>query len=92
MSLLERNWSKIKSRYGLTQDEFLLMFRSQNGACAICLERTYNLVIDHNHETGKVRGLLCDLCNKMIGMAREKPFILQKARIYILTQNGLENI
>lgn len=42
---------------------FVLMF----GACAICLKKYKNLVIDHCHNTGRVRGLLCHRCNVLIG-------------------------
>ena len=53
-------------KYGITEDEYTAMLEAQEGRCAICnLER--KLVIDHDHKTGKVRGLLCKPCNAMLG-------------------------
>ena len=65
-----------KSRFSLTVEEFDEMLEQQDGVCVICkkLETMKNkhgvirhLCIDHDHETGKVRGLLCDSCNRGIG-------------------------
>ena len=58
--------------YGLSIDEFNDMFAEQNGCCAICgkhqVALKYRLGIDHNHLTGKARGLLCKKCNMGIGL------------------------
>ena len=59
---------RLKAQYGLTPAQHLLMYVDQNGCCAICeraisYDRTHT---DHDHKTGKVRGLLCRNCN--IGM------------------------
>ena len=89
--MIQRDWTKIKSRYGLTQEQFLALMQSQDYACAICKQHSYTLSVDHNHTTGKVRALLCSACNKFIGFARENPDILQNAKQYILAQNGLDN-
>ena len=89
--MITRNWENIKSRYGLTQEDFLRLMQSQDYACAICKQRSYALSVDHNHETGKVRALLCSACNKFIGFARENPDILQNAKQYLLAQNGIDN-
>ena len=62
------------SRYGITIDDYNLMYAEQNGCCKICgihaLEMTDAksfLSVDHCHETGEVRGLLCDSCNMGLG-------------------------
>jgi len=66
----DRN-KRLKNTYGITQKEYDAMLRSQHGRCAICRSRSthfkYGLAVDHNHKTGKVRGLLCIKCNTAIG-------------------------
>ena len=66
--------SDIKRRYGITWEDYERMLANQDGKCAICNhenannKRTYGrLFIDHDHETGKVRGLLCSRCNHALG-------------------------
>lgn len=55
--------------YGLTIPEFLRLFVEADG-CAVCGDRA-ELVIDHCHETGEVRGLLCGQCNVGLGMFKD---------------------
>ena len=57
---------KLKQRYGLELKDYEAMFRGQGGACAIC-GHIKKLHIDHCHNTGKVRGLLCQGCNHGLG-------------------------
>lgn len=52
------------------------------GICGIVFEKTPH--IDHNHETGIIRGLLCNQCNLLLGLAKENPLILLKAGRWIL--------
>lgn len=62
--------SRLKYLYGLSNEQFDSMFKSQNGACAICEKQNLNgkrLCVDHDHKTGKVRGLLCNQCNGFLG-------------------------
>lgn len=70
--------------YGITREEFLLMMERQMGVCAICKRpetvrdqkgRIRDLAIDHNHKTGKVRGLLCFRCNTTLGLIESSDFI-----------------
>ena len=57
----------LKNAYGLTQKEYGQMITEQEGRCAICKKETDSwLRVDHNHTTGKVRGLLCDGCNRAV--------------------------
>ncbi len=64
---------QLKCRYGLTIQDYDDMLNKQKGVCAICetdeaIPNTgYRLHVDHNHTTGKVRGLLCTKCNKALG-------------------------
>lgn len=53
---------KTAKGYSLTFEEYLIMLENQNTRCAIC-QHTKKLVVDHCHNTGKVRGLLCTGCN-----------------------------
>lgn len=75
-----------KHRYGLSEEEYYHLFEIQHNRCAICNEEFSNKlkgVIDHNHITKKVRGLLCHKCNTMLGMARENEKILMNAILYL---------
>lgn len=69
------------ARYGLTVDELNELLAL--GACEVCGADDIQLCIDHDHETGKVRGLLCDLCNKALGQARDDADILRGLADYI---------
>lgn len=74
----ERNYaSHIKSTYGLTLDQYDRMLDNQNGVCAICgqPEIMRRLAVDHDHETGKVRGLLCTQCNFKLGILEDEDFV-----------------
>ena len=73
-----------RREYGLTEEEYNSMVLKQNNICAICnkySEKT--LFIDHNHETGKVRGLLCSNCNTGIGLFKEDIVSLSRAIDYL---------
>ena len=68
--------SHIKWRYGITKDEYNQLLKEQKNKCAICRKKetqvnkkgeVYRLCVDHDHVTGKVRGLLCFSCNKTLG-------------------------
>lgn len=73
-----------KYRYGITQDEYENMVVKQNGLCYICGdEPKRGLFVDHNHETDKVRNLLCDLCNKGLGLLRERVDIMERMILYV---------
>jgi hypothetical protein len=58
---------KVLKKYALSSTEFTEMLSSQHGNCAICDEYMAKPNIDHNHTTGKVRGLLCTQCNTRLG-------------------------
>lgn len=82
-------WS-IKKRYGIDSVAYLAMYQAQRGACAICgvvpaeTERRRNILcVDHNHNTGAVRALLCDGCNMGLGSFRDDLEVLRKAVAYL---------
>lgn len=74
----------LKRAYGITLEDYKNMLKAQNGCCAICgktgLER--KLVVDHNHTTGKIRGLLCDKCNIGLHYIEQADFV-KNAFIYL---------
>jgi hypothetical protein len=72
----------IKYKYSLNRQEYLLLLQKSVGACTICELQTHRLHIDHDHKTGKVRGLLCALCNAALGKLEQKGW-LEKAKIYL---------
>lgn len=77
--------NQIQHKYGLSHETYLLMLQKQNGVCAICGQPPGQraLSVDHNHETGKVRGLLCASCNQGVGNFRDSIVLLRKAETYL---------
>lgn len=80
----------LRTKYGITVEEYDAMYISQSGKCAIC--KTYRdkwaLYVDHNHKTGKVRALLCNNCNSGIGFFSENQDLLRQAIEYLDVHNG----
>jgi hypothetical protein len=72
----------LQRKYGITLRERQELVNAQGGKCAVC-EVDATLVIDHDHETGKVRGMLCARCNTMMGQAKEMVPIFKRAIQYI---------
>jgi hypothetical protein len=81
--------AQLKKYYGITPEQYDNLYREQNGICKICEHsdtggRRNYLCVDHDHETGKVRGLLCHDCNIGIGKLKDDPKLLQKAMLYLI--------
>jgi len=76
---------KLKYKYGITEDEYDALLRTQGGGCAICgdMRTDRRLHIDHDHDSGRVRGVLCRACNVSLGQMREKPALLRRAAQYL---------
>lgn len=76
--------------YGSSIQEYYEILESQNNVCAICggVDKNKRLSIDHNHETGEMRGLLCFHCNAGIGHLRESVKNMKKAIEYLDTYNS----
>jgi hypothetical protein len=79
-------------KFGITLEQYAVMFAKQNGLCAICKrpetalahkQKPKNLSIDHDHATDKVRELLCSTCNTVLGMSKEDILILEAAISYL---------
>jgi hypothetical protein len=79
---IEKRRRHLWNKYGITLDDFDRMRTDQNGQCAIC-GQVCELVVDHNHVTGVVRGLLCQPCNKMLGAANDSESVLLAAVAYL---------
>lgn len=91
---MREKFSKIKRYYGISREEFLEVLEEQNGKCAICdidmetfsfeNNKANTLCIDHCHTTGKFRGLICNNCNRAIGLMKDNENILLSAYKYIV--------
>ena len=91
----------LKYKYGVTHAEFMEHWENQKGCCAICSvelpdlmtyeNRKRGYAIDHNHDTGKFRGILCLMCNTLLGMAKDSAETLASAIEY-LNKNGSYNL
>ena len=81
-----RNY-QLKRNYNLTPEQYDEMYSNQHGRCAICgvhqSELAFNLAVDHDHETGEVRGLLCRKCNSGIGYFKDDMELINKALDYL---------
>lgn len=74
-------------RYGTTASELREMSAEQDGRCVICA-RERKLVVDHDHESGDVRGLLCSRCNVGLGLFCDSVELLEKAIVYLEERGG----
>jgi len=71
-----------KYEYGISDDAYQALVQAEDGRCAICKEAA-KLHLDHDHQTGKIRGLLCGACNRAIGMMQDNPARLRAAAAYL---------
>ena len=77
---------RLYSRYGLSPDGYNLLMEVQGGVCAICEKPELDgkrLHVDHAHRTGRVRGLLCGLCNRGIGSLKDDTMLVERALLYL---------
>lgn len=84
-----QNWKRLKL-YGLSTEQFEALLAEQLHACCICRQPLRGIgtaanapCVDHCHQPGKVRGILCMNCNKMLGLAKDSITTLQKAISYL---------
>ena len=94
--------SQLKYKFGITLEEYNEMAEAQGGVCAICEKVNdtrrkgtndgedvkMSLAVDHNHKTGRVRGLLCGNCNTSLGSFKDNPALLRKAIQYLENTEG----
>lgn len=77
----------LKRKYGISAEEYDMLLDTQDNRCAICrkewTEDTKRFAVDHNHDTGEVRGILCHGCNAGIGNLQDSARILRAAADYL---------
>jgi len=91
---LERGvWTRIKRVYGLTKEQYYEIKEAQGSCCAICLrhesEFKKRLNIDHDHQTGELRGMLCGFCNRYFLGRHRDPEKFRRAATYLEKGLGL---
>tara|TARA_R110000737_G_scaffold64473_5_gene92197 strand:+ start:1625 stop:2062 length:438 start_codon:yes stop_codon:yes gene_type:complete len=78
---------QLKARYGITESDYLTLIEKAGGCCQICgtdkCDTGNKLSVDHCHETGDVRGILCRACNTGIGHLKDSPDLLREAIRYL---------
>jgi len=84
----KRRKHHLKHKYNLTMEEYVEIFEAQGMKCAICgsdnSKRSKDWCVDHDHKTGKVRGILCYGCNSALGFFEDNTSILERAINYLL--------
>lgn len=88
----------LKSKYGMSLQDYEIIYKAQKGKCAICGNpepklinpKKDRLVVDHNHKTDKVRGLLCSSCNVVLGYVQDDIELLTKMIAYLNLYDAFE--
>lgn len=78
--------SRFKILYNITENDYIMLLKEQKFLCKICnLEHSESkpLCVDHCHETGKIRGLICKSCNNAIGLLKHNITVIQNALNYL---------
>jgi Recombination endonuclease VII len=91
-SHLSQRQRNLKHRFGVDLEWYEEQFKKQNYSCAICESKTnkttgtrefWNFSVDHCHDSGKVRGILCNNCNRALGLLQDSAELLQRAKNYL---------
>jgi hypothetical protein len=80
------NWHFI-NKYGISLEERNELAKSQNNLCAICF-RKVELLVDHDHKTNIIRGMLCNACNGILGIYNDNIDILKNAINYLIASSN----
>lgn len=80
--LEQRKNAHLLNKYGITLGEYKAIRSKQGGLCAICRKKD-RLCVDHDHSTGEIRGLLCDMCNRGLGLFYDDELTIRRANIYL---------
>ena len=81
---LQKRAKNLQDRYGISLTDYMQYLTAQNNRCACCGNLEKDLIVDHDHTSGKVRGLVCTRCNNLLGFAKDNPHVLQAAIDYLL--------
>lgn len=90
VKVLERNYSySLRDKYNLTLNDYYDLLHNQNDGCAICGSKEpggkdKHFHVDHNHKTGKIRGLLCHRCNLVLGYIEDSFLLADKLMNYLI--------
>lgn len=93
---IARSRARRYGKYGITAEQYAAMLETQNGVCAVCDQPEkavmqgvlMKLAIDHDHDDGHVRGLLCARCNRALGLLGDSPELVKRLLAY-LEEDGL---
>ena len=85
--------SQRRAKYGIEPEQYDRLLSQQDGKCAICQRPELgkgrwgrlSLGVDHDHQSKKVRGLLCGDCNRALGLFHDNPGIIARATLYLIT-------
>ena len=88
MYIKSQRKTDLKRHYGMTVKEYDCSYDLQRGKCLICDEEKKILCVDHNHTTGKIRGLLCRRCNLGLGFIEKSPKFYLRAQQYLNERIG----
>lgn len=84
--LTRRQLFKLRTKFGLSADAYFAMLSGQKHRCATCRKpfpSRSDVHVDHCHTTGRVRGLLCDFCNRALGLVMDNPATLKRMIAYL---------
>jgi hypothetical protein len=79
----------LKRKFGITIEDYDRMFKEQDGKCKICSTESFGdsrckyFTVDHCHDTGNIRGLLCNRCNTALGLLDDNVNVLNSAILYL---------
>lgn len=84
---LRKRKQRLKYKYNISLEDYSRMYSEQEGRCAVCGEFHEKLNVDHCHDTGVVRGLLCHNCNTGLGHFKDNSGLLGRAILYLKQTN-----
>lgn len=73
----------LRTTYGITLDEYNHIFTSQGNCCAVCQHTSRRMHVDHDHQTGRIRGILCHNCNIALGLLQDNEHTLTNLAAYL---------
>lgn len=84
--------SMLKLKYNITPEDYEVMLDQQGGVCFVCKRdnKGRNLHVDHCHDTGMIRGLLCHHCNVALGHMQDDPILIRKLADYLETSRRIQ--
>jgi hypothetical protein len=83
---------RLRNNFGISLSEYNKMLEDQGGFCAICggVDQNKALAVDHDHETGEIRGLLCSKCNTTLGLIHDDVVTAERIALYLSPEYRLK--